>query len=225
MTRYEKRERWKRLRRAQIVSRTLGAIVVVICVIACFTYLVSGKEYTEAEQREILTEDEPLVRGTPTEEEPVYVEPHETDVVGTPKSKVDVDTLLMKLSAKGIVSSDTPELDIADDNFETVVEVVEAEAGNQCEEGQRLVVDTIGNEFGWDIAKVKITHNRYNSYPDGCARWRSSITEELRQLVADEWLREDKADGGAGVYFFGTGHYSQYGTPWKKVGDHYFSLR
>lgn len=216
---------WKHHRRVQIAARVFIGIVVFLLVAYSVSYLASGHEYTEQEQRELLVEEEPLVRGTPTDEEPVYVEPHETDAVGTSRKKMDTDTLLMKLSAKGIVSSDTPEEDMIDDMFETVVEVVEAEAGNQPEEGQRLVVDVIGNEAGWDMAKVVINHGRFRSYPDGCAKWRSSITEELRQLVADEWLREDKADGGAGVWYFRTGHYHSFGHKFKQVGDHYFSTR
>ena len=219
------RKYWKYRRRVQIAARIFIGIVVVLLVAYSVSYLASGHEYTEQEQRELLVEDEPLVRGTPTDEEPVYVEPHETDAVGASRKKMDTDTLLMKLSAKGIVSSDTPEEDMIDDMFETVVEVVEAEAGNQPEEGQRLVVDVIGNEAGWDMAKVVINHGRFRSYPDGCAKWRSSITEELRQLVADEWLREDKADGGAGVWYFRTGHYHSFGHKFKQVGDHYFSTR
>ena len=216
---------WKHHRRVQIAARVFVGIVVVLLMLFGFSYLASGHEYTEQEQRELLVEEEPLVRGTPTDEEPVYVEPHETDAVGTSRKKMDTDTLLMKLSAKGIVSNDTPEEDMIDDMFETVVEVVEAEAGNQPEEGQRLVVDVIGNEAGWNMAKVVINHGRFRPYPDGCAKWRSSITEELRQLVADEWLREDKTDGGAGVWYFRTGHYHSFGHKFKQVGDHYFSTR
>ena len=217
-TQWELEEEEKRDRERRIISVLLIIAFMMVAIISMIMATTTVSEGVSPDDAYALEQaQEPMIRAVShkVEIDPIYVaymkklKEQETAEPEVPEWEV----------------SDTPELDIADDNFETVVEVVEAEAGNQCEEGQRLVVDTIGNEFGWDIAKVKITHNRYNSYPDGCARWRSSITEELRQLVADEWLREDKADGGAGVYFFRTGHYSQYGTPWKKVGDHYFSLR
>ena len=217
-TQWELEEEEKRDRERRIISVLLIIAFMIVAIISMIMATSTVSEGVSPDDAYALEQaQEPMIRAVShkVEIDPIYVaymeklKEQETAEPEVPEWEV----------------SDTPELDIADDNFETVVEVVEAESGNQCEEGQRLVVDTIGNEFGWDIAKVKITHNRYNSYPDGCAKWRSSITEELRQLVADEWLREDKADGGAGVYFFRTGHYSQYGTPWKKVGDHYFSLR
>jgi hypothetical protein len=74
-------------------------------------------------------------------------------------------------------------------------------------------------------AKETITAKyQFSCYPDGMAKWRSHITEEFIQIVADEWMAEVKADGGSNVYWFRTGHYSQYGTAWQRVGDHYFSV-
>jgi hypothetical protein len=124
--------------------------------------------------------------------------------------------------------SDTPQLDMDDDNFELLVECAFAEAGNQSEQGIRLVVDAIGNRAGWDMAEVDdviTAPYQFSSYPSGMAKWRSHITESFIQICADEWMTEKKADGGVGVWFFRTGHYSQYGTPWAKVGDHYFSIK
>ena len=221
MTRYEKRERWKRLRRAQIVSRTLGAIVVIVCVIACLAFLVSGKEYMPQEEKEILEgyTQEPIIRGTPDLE----VVDATLDPVGCK------DEILVKQSKTAKDSaSDTPELDEVDDYFEFLVECAFAEAGNQPEYGIRLVVDVIGNRSEWDMANVYgvITEkNQFSSYPRGMEKWRSSITEEFIQIVADEWLREDKACGNVNVYYFQRYSYSQYGNAWQKVGDHYFSTK
>lgn len=221
MTRFEKRERRIRRRRCEIITRCLGAVMAVICAAACLAFLVSGHEYTPQEEKEILEgySQEPIIRGTPDLE----VVDATIDPVGCK------DELIVKQSKTAKDSaSDTPELDEIDDYFEMLVECAFAEAGNQPEYGIRLVVDTIGNRSGWDMAKVKETITakyQFSCYPDGMTKWRSHITEEFIRIVADEWMAEVKADGGSNVYWFRTGHFSQYGTAWQKVGDHYFSVR
>lgn len=224
MTRYEKRERWKRRRRAQIASRTLGAIVVIVCVIACFTYLVSGHEYTEAEQMELLAEEEPLIRGTPTEEEPVYVEPHETDVVGTPKSKVDADTLLMKLSAKGIVSNDTPKEDELDDQFELLCQIVMCEGGyTEPDAGIRAMADGVLNRmdsplFPNTIAEVVYQKGQFE--PVGSGRlWSYVPTERVIQICAEEIQHRTYPE----ILYWRTGHYHAGTKPIVHIGHHYYS--
>jgi hypothetical protein len=126
------------------------------------------------------------------------------------------------------IAYDTPEEDAADDNFEMLVSCCFAEAGNQPETGIRLVVDTIGNRAGWDMAKVDdviTSKNQFESYPCGMEKWQAHITEEFIHLVADEWQATTKACGSVNVWYFRTSHYSPYGTPWQKVGAHYFSIK
>lgn len=224
MTRYERREAWKRRRRAQIVARVLGGLLAAICVIACCTFLASGKEYTEAEQMELLTEEEPLVRGTPTDEEPVYVEPHETDVVGTPKSKVDADTLLMKLSAKGIVSNDTPEEDEADDQFEILCQIVMCEGGyTEPDDGIRAMADGVLNRmdsplFPNTIAEVVYQKGQFE--PVGSGRlWSYVPTERVIQICAEEIQHRTYP----GILFWRTGYYHAGTKPLVHIGHHYYS--
>jgi len=215
---------WKHRRRIQIAARVFIGIVVVMLMLFGFSYLASGHEYTEQEQRELLVEEEPLVRGTPTDEEPVYVEPHETDVVGVPKSKADADTLLMKLSAKGIVSSDTPEEDEADDQFELLYQIVMCEGGyTEPDDGLRAMADGVLNRmdsplFPNTIAEVIYQKGQFE--PVGSGRlWSYVPTERVIQICAEEIQHRTYPT----ILYWRTGHYHAGTTPIAHIGHHYYS--
>lgn len=218
------REYWKHRRRVQIAARVFVGIVVVMLMLFGFSYLASGHEYTEQEQRELLVEEEPLVRGTPTDEEPVYVEPHETDVVGISKSKVDADTLLMKLSAKGVVSSDTPEEDEADDQFELLYQIVMCEGGyTEPDDGIRAMADGVLNRmdsplFPNTIAEVVYQKGQFE--PVGSGRlWSYVPTERVIQICAEEVQHRTYPT----ILYWRTGHYHAGTTPIVHIGHHYYS--
>ena len=234
MTRYERREARKRRRMAQIVTRVLGGLLAVICVIACCTFLASGHEYTEAEQMELLTEDEPLVRGTPTDEEPVYVEPHETDAVGASRKKMDTDKLLMKLSAKGVVSSDTPEEDAADDEFELLCMVVMAEGGNtEPDKGIRYMADGILNRvdsksFPGTIEEVCYEKHWSKKLNRWCWQFETVATDAIYKWVPTErairiCAEEMEKRMNNEVLYWRTGYYHSNTSPIEHVGHHYYS--
>lgn len=223
-TRFEKEEYLRKKKVRKTVELILIIVMFVITALAVIFVPtpIRGASDVKPESIPVVYAEEPVSSEIVPKEDVKYYMASIRAQAGT------TDDRLAEMAADNIqtwIVSDTPEEDMIDDMFETVVEVVEAEAGNQPEEGQRLVVDVIGNEARWDMAKVVINHGRFRSYPDGCAKWRSSITEELRQLVADEWLRADKADGGAGVWYFRTDYYHSFGHPYKQVGDHFFSTR
>ena len=215
---------WKHRRRVQIAARVFIGIVVVLLVAYSFSYLASGHEYTEQEQRELLTEEEPLVRGTPTDEEPVYVEPHETDVVGASRKKTDTDTLLMKLSAKGVVSSDTPEEDEADDQFELLYQIVMCEGGyTEPDDGIRAMADGVLNRmdsplFPNTIAEVIYQKGQFE--PVGSGRlWSYVPTERVIQICAEEIQHRTYPE----ILYWRTGHYHAGTKPLVHIGNHYYS--
>jgi len=218
------REYWKHRRRIQIAARVFIGIVVVMLMLFGFSYLASGHEYTEQEQRELLVEEEPLIRGTPTDEEPVYVEPHETDVVGVPKSKVDADILLMKLSAKGIVSSDTPEEDEADDQFELLYQIVMCEGGyTEPDDGLRAMADGVLNRmdsplFPNTIAEVIYQKGQFEPVDSG-RLWSYVPTERVIQICAEEIQHRTYPE----ILYWRTGHYHAGTTPIAHIGHHYYS--
>lgn len=112
------------------------------------------------------------------------------------------------------------------DSLELLALMVEAEAGNQSIEGKKLVVDVALNrvdsdQFPDDLTEVITELNAFTSYWDGGidSVWEASpstyeaIREELEHRTNTE------------VLYFTSEGYSEYGTAWKKVGDHYFSKK
>ncbi|MCD8198212.1 MAG: cell wall hydrolase [Lachnospiraceae bacterium] len=112
------------------------------------------------------------------------------------------------------------------DSLELLAVCVEAEAGNQSLEGKRLVVDVILNRVDdpdWPDNIVDVISDPYefSAFWDGGmdAVWEPS--EETFLAVQMELAERSWPE----VYYFTAGGYSEYGTPWKQVGGHYFSTK
>lgn len=218
LERQQARRKREKRRRAEAI---LIMIMTIICAAAALFFCATeANGMSQDDIYAIEQAEQPLIRtgGHETEIDPVYAQ--------------HIQLLKEQETAEPVVPkwevSDTADMDICDDNFEMLVECAFAEAGNQCEEGIRLVVDVIGNRAGWEMSHVDdvITAKyQFSSYPDGMTKWRGHITEEFIQICADEWMKEAKADGGAGVYWFRTGRYHKFGNHFKPVGDHFFSTR
>ena len=106
------------------------------------------------------------------------------------------------------------------DSLELLAICVEAEAGNQGLDGKRMVVDVILNrvddpDWPGTIEEVISQPTHFTSYWDG-GMDKVSVSEGRMELESRSW---------PGIYYFTAGQYSEYGTPWKKVGDHYFSTK
>jgi len=147
--------------------------------------------------------EEPTIKGTPTEYEadPPMVEAQEA-----------------------WIADDTPEDDELADLFEEYVICTNAEAGNQPDEGVRLVAAVILNRANRkleNVHKVISAPYQFSSYSDGGMQKWNNPPERIWRICREEFEHPTNLD----VRFFRTGHFSEYGTPWKKVGDHYFSRR
>ena len=110
-------------------------------------------------------------------------------------------------------------------SLELMVLCVEAEAGNQDMIGKRMVASVILNRVDdpdWpdSIEEVISQPYQFTSYWDGGME-KVVPTEETYEAVQME-LQER---GWPGLFYFEAGGFSKYGTPWKKVGDHYFSQK
>ena len=98
-----------------------------------------------------------------------------------------------------------------------------AEAEGECEQGQRLVIDSVLNRvdnphFPDTISEVIWQKNQYaGMYGDRITR--CYVMDELVKLVEEELENRTDYD----VVFFNAGHYSDYGVPMFQVGNHYFS--
>lgn len=152
---------------------------------------------------------------------PVPEESEQNTIKGTP---VETEADPPILEAKEVwIADDTPEEDAIADNFEMLCNCVYAEAGNQSDYGVRLVACVILNRAGGDISKIDDVISapyQFSSYSDGGMEKWNNIPERIYQICADEMQNRTNTK----VMYFRTGHFSEYGTPWQKVGDHYFSV-
>lgn len=111
------------------------------------------------------------------------------------------------------------------DSLELLALCVEAEAGNQDLTGKRMVADVILNrvdDVDWPdtVEEVIAQPYEFSSYWNGAIE-RAEPSEETFEAVRMELEQR----GWPGLRYFTAGNYSEYGTPWKKVGDHYFSTK
>lgn len=98
-----------------------------------------------------------------------------------------------------------------------------AEAEGECEEGKRLVIDTILNRvdseyFPDNVYDVIYQRNQFSSIWNGRID-RCEVKEDICELVREELISRTNTE----VVFFTAGEYGRYGFPMFQVGNHYFS--
>lgn len=114
---------------------------------------------------------------------------------------------------------------ISEEDINYIARVVMAEAEGECEEGQRLVIDTILNRMDsetshWPDTVYGVLSQKNQYCFIGNPRYeRCYVKPELVELVKEELTSRTNTE----VVFFRTGRFSDYGTPYEKVGSHYFS--
>ena len=101
--------------------------------------------------------------------------------------------------------------------------VTMAEAEGECEEGKRLVIDTILNRvdseyFPNNVYDVIYQRSQFSSIWNGRVD-RCEVREDICELVREELQSRTNTD----VIFFTAGEYSKYGVPMFQVENHYFS--
>ena len=101
--------------------------------------------------------------------------------------------------------------------------VTMAEAEGECEEGKRLVIDTILNRvdsehFPDSVYDVIYQRSQFSSIWNGRID-RFEVKEDICELVREELKSRTNTD----VIFFTAGEYSKYGVPMFQVENHYFS--
>ena len=114
-------------------------------------------------------------------------------------------------------------VNMSEKDIDLIAIVTMAEAEGECEDGQRLVIDTILNRvdsehFPDTVSEVIYQPNQFTSMWNGRVE-RCYIKEDIRQLV----LEELKSRTNNEVLFFHADHYGKYGQPMFSVGNHYFS--
>lgn len=112
---------------------------------------------------------------------------------------------------------------VTQEEINLIALVTMAEAEGECEEGKRLVIDTILNRvdskhFPNTISDVIYQKSQFTSMWNGRVD-RCYVKEDICQLVREELKSRTNTD----VVFFTAGNYGRYGTPLFQVGNHYFS--
>lgn len=115
------------------------------------------------------------------------------------------------------------EMALSDEEIELIALVTMAEAEGECEEGKRLVIDTILNRvdsehFPNTVYEVIYQPSQFSSMWNGRVD-RCEVREDICQLVREE----TKIRTNYEVMFFTAGDYGKYGNPMFQVQNHYFS--
>ena len=113
---------------------------------------------------------------------------------------------------------------MSEDDIELIALVTMGEAEGECEEGKRLVIDTILNRVDYDlyfpntVKDVIYQRNQFECVTNGRLN-RCYVDEYFCQLVREELEYRTNYD----VMYFRADRYGEYGTPMFQVGNHYFS--
>ena len=145
-------------------------------------------------------------------EGPIFVEVASKSVVIEPETVEVADVVTIE-----------PEPKMSREDIELIALLTMAEAEGECEEGKRLVIDTVLNrvdsdEFPNTVKDVIYQKNQFTSMWNGRVD-RCYVMEEICQLVEEELESRTNSD----VLFFHAGKYGKYGTPLFSVENHYFS--
>ena len=112
---------------------------------------------------------------------------------------------------------------VSQEDIELLALLTMAEAEGECDEGKRLVIDTVLNRVDSEhfpdtiydvIYQPKHFSSMWNGRIDRC-----EVREDIYQLVIEELESRTNYD----VIFFTAGRYSKFGVPMFQVGNHYFS--
>lgn len=128
---------------------------------------------------------------------------------------------VITVSQEESITEVIPEMSRGD--VELIALVTMAEAEGECEEGKRLVIDTVLNRVDSDyfpdtVYEVIYQPNQFSSMWNGRVD-RCEVREDICELVYEELESRTNYD----VVFFTAGEYSAYGVPMFQVGNHYFS--
>ena len=147
-----------------------------------------------------------------------------TEPVSAQTIVISTPTKTLQPVSKKVISpvlKPKPKMSVKD--IELIALVTMAEAEGESEKGKRLVIDTILNRvkspnFPNTIYNVIYQPNQFTSM------WTKRVTrcrvqDDICKLVEEELESQVNYD----AVFFTAGHYSKYGVPMFKVGNHYFS--
>ena len=141
-------------------------------------------------------------------------------------SVVPLSTGPEAIAAEPVIMESEPEEELpllTDEEIDLIALCTMAEAEGECEEGKRLVIDTILNRVDSPYFPDTVHDVIYQPYQFS-AMWngrvdRCEVREDICQLVREEMESRINYE----VVFFMAGGYSKYGVPLFQVEHHYFS--
>ena len=152
------------------------------------------------------------------------METSETSTEGVNAGASVVSCIPLEIEPKIIIEEliEKEEL-LPEEDIELIALVTMAEAEGECEDGKRLVIDTILNRmdsehFPDSAYDVIYQPNQFSSMWNGRVE-RCEVREEICQLVREELDSRLNHQ----VMFFTAGDYGKYGVPMFQVENHYFS--
>ena len=172
---------------------------------------ISTEEISITETKTVET-TEPVPDETTIEpDETTFIEPDETTI--EPEETIFIEPEPVE---------PIEEVYLSEDELELIAIITMAEAENQPEYGQRLVIDTILNrvdspEFPNTIRDVIYSPNQFTCVWNGRAD-RCYVMDSIYQLVLEECASRSDYD----VMFFCEGGYAGNGPALFQVGGHYF---
>ena len=149
------------------------------------------------------------------------------DLWAEPKPEEINPAFYVFISEKAAEPEITLEVETMTEGFDKQIDLlarcVEAESGNQSVLGKRLVCDVILNRvaseaFPDGIEAVINQEGQFGVVANGSINTAVPSEETIAAVMTELNERIDTE-----VLYFQTGSYSKFGTPFDKVGDHYFS--
>ena len=177
------------------------------------------EEIGDSSAENIVDIDEPLrqVRGT------IIANPRV--IVASAEENEEPETEISDQEPETEISDQEPEVTMSEEDIELIALVTMAEAEGECEDGKRLVIDTILNRVDSDspyfpdtVKEVVYQKNQFTSMTNGRVD-RCYVKDDICQLVLEELECRTNYE----VMYFTAGKYGEYGTPMFQVGNHYFS--
>ena len=115
------------------------------------------------------------------------------------------------------------EIILSDEEVDLIALCTMAEAEGECEEGKRLVIDTILNRVDSSHFPDTVYNVIYQPY-QFTSMWNGRVDRcEVRRDICELVREELKSRTNYDVVFFMSGGYSKYGNPLFRVENHYFS--
>jgi len=156
-------------------------------------------------------------------EEPTEVVQETVEVTEEQASKfVEFKTMMFSSSSMIEIEQVENEINLTEEEIELIALVTMAEAEGECEEGKRLVIDTILNRVESEYFPDNVTDVIY--YPNAfSSMWNGRVDkcyvmDDICELVREEAQSRTNYE----VVFFTAGDYGKYGEPMFSVGNHYF---